>query len=245
MEDSNNKYYFYARISSSHQRIDRQIENAKRAYPQAYIFEETYTGTKSNRPVWKKLLSIVKSGDTIVFDSVSRMSRNADEGFKTYMDLYNAGINLIFLKESTINTDSYRSLADGKIKLSFSTNDADADEFVNDMLACVSKYISKLAEKQIRLAFEQAQKEVTDLHQRTSEGMRQAKMRGERIGRQKGDTVTTKKSIEAKKLIKQYHKLFGGSLNDIAMMDLIRGKTGSIARNTYYQYKRQLKQEVF
>ena len=63
------------------------------------------------------------------------------------MELYNSGINLLFLKEQTINTDSYRSLADGKIKLPISTNDLDADEFINDMLACVPRYISKLAEK--------------------------------------------------------------------------------------------------
>lgn len=239
-----NRIYAYCRISTSKQKIERQIANIKRAYPDADIFEEIYTGTKSNRPQWKKLLSVVNEGDTIVFDSVSRMSRNADEGFKTYMQLYNSGINLVFLKEQTINTDSYRSLADGKIKLSVSTSDSDADKFVNDMLACVSRYISKLAEKQIKLAFIQSQKEVDDLHIRTSEGMLQAKERGARIGRQEGETVTTKKSIEVKELMKQYHKMYGGSLNDISMMDLIRGRMGKIARNTYYRYKKELLAEL-
>ena len=231
-----NRIYAYCRISTGKQKIERQIANIKRAYPDADIFEEIYTGTKSNRPQWKKLLSVVNEGDTIVFDSVSRMSRNADEGFKTYMQLYNSGINLVFLKEQTINTDSYRSLADGKIKLSVSTSDSDADEFVNDMLAC--------AEKQIKLAFIQSQKEVDDLHIRTSEGMLQAKERGARIGRQEGETVTTKKSIEVKELMKQYHKMYGGSLNDISMMDLIRGRMGKIARNTYYRYKKELLAEL-
>jgi DNA invertase Pin-like site-specific DNA recombinase len=164
--------YGYCRISTSKQNIDRQIRNIREAFPAADIRQEIYTGTKIlNRPEWNKLLKKIKAGDTIVFDSVSRMSRNADEGFATYMELYNNNINLVFLKEQTINTDSYRSLADGQIKLSISTNDTDADELVNDILSVVSKYISKLAEKQIRLAFEQSQKEVDDLHQRTKEGI--------------------------------------------------------------------------
>ena len=33
----------------------------------------------------------------MVFDSVSRMSRNAEEGFALYEDLYHKGIRLVFL----------------------------------------------------------------------------------------------------------------------------------------------------
>ena len=48
----------------------------------------------------------IKKEDTIVFDSVSRMSRNADEGFKDYKMLYSMGVNLIFLNEPLINTSA-------------------------------------------------------------------------------------------------------------------------------------------
>lgn len=239
-----NKIYGYCRISTSKQKIERQIENIRRAYPNAIIMEEVYTGTKSDRPQWKKLLPMLNEGDTIVFDSVSRMSRNSSEGFETYMELYNDGINLVFLKEATINTDSFKSVL-GNEQLSFnvSTNDIDTDNLVNGIMEQVATYITKLAEKQIKLAFHQSQKEVDDLKQRTSEGMEQAKKRGSQIGRKKGSTIVTQKSLEVKKLIVQYHKLFNGNLNDIDCIDLIKGRIGKLSRNTFYKYKSELKSE--
>lgn len=232
--------YGYARISTSKQNIERQIRNIREAFPMADIRQEVYTGTKIlSRPEWNKLYKRVKAGDTIVFDSVSRMSRNADEGFTTYMELYNKNINLIFLKEQTINTDSYRSLADGQIKLSVSTNDTDADALVNDILSVVSKYISRLAEKQIRLAFEQSQKEVDDLHQRTKEGIETARNNHKQIGLPQGIKLITKKSIKAKEQIKKYNNTFGGALNNKETIKQI-----GISRATFYKYKIELINEL-
>ena len=37
------------------------------------------------------------------------MSRNADDDYKQYQELYNMGIELVFLKEPYINTATYRS----------------------------------------------------------------------------------------------------------------------------------------
>ena len=60
------------------------------------MVEEVFTGTKFyERKKLQQLLKKIKPGDTIVFDSVSRMSRNAAEGFKLYEDLYNKGIELL------------------------------------------------------------------------------------------------------------------------------------------------------
>lgn len=80
--------YGYTRISRKEQFIERQIRNIKLEYPTAIILKEAYTGTKMNRPEWIKLRKKVKSGDTIVFDSVSRMSRNANEGVETYFGIF-------------------------------------------------------------------------------------------------------------------------------------------------------------
>ena len=76
------KLYGYCRISTKKQSIDRQIRNIKKEYPSAIILTEEYTGTKLDRPEWSKLYKNIKAGDTIIFDEVSRMSRNAEEGFK-------------------------------------------------------------------------------------------------------------------------------------------------------------------
>jgi len=63
--------YAYCRVSTKHQRIARQITNITELYPKATIIREFYTGTTQSRPQWDRLISQIKTGDTIVFDSVS------------------------------------------------------------------------------------------------------------------------------------------------------------------------------
>ena len=93
----------YCRISTDRQNIERQIRNIQKEYPDAIIKQEVYTGTKTDgRKVFEQLLKIVRSRDTIVFDSVSRMSRNAEIGFQVYQELYDKGVELVFLKEPHI-----------------------------------------------------------------------------------------------------------------------------------------------
>ncbi len=82
--------YGYARISSPRQNIERQIRNIKGAYPEAVVIQEVFTGTNyKDRKRLKGIVRRVKDDDTIVFDSVSRMSRNAKEGFELYEELFN------------------------------------------------------------------------------------------------------------------------------------------------------------
>ena len=80
--------YGYCRISRAQQNIERQIRNIKAVYPEAVIIQEAFTGTKIDRPEWNKLFKRTGEGDVIIFDSVSRMSRNAEEGFAAYEDLF-------------------------------------------------------------------------------------------------------------------------------------------------------------
>ncbi len=82
--------YGYARISRPTQNIERQIRNITEYEPTAKIFRESYTGTTQVRPEWLKLIKRIKPDDTIIFDSVSRMSRNAEEGF-TVKNSYTPG----------------------------------------------------------------------------------------------------------------------------------------------------------
>mgnify|MGYP002626412932 CR=1 FL=1 len=114
-----NKTYGYCRISTHKQNIERQIRNILKEYPNAIIIQETFSGSKfQGRRELEKLIRNIKAGDTIIFDSVSRMSRNADEGFTLYEQLYNQGVNLVFLKEPQINTDTYRKILQDKKYLS-------------------------------------------------------------------------------------------------------------------------------
>ena len=222
--------YGYCRISRAKQSIDRQIRNIKAVYPDAVIIQEVFTRTRLDRKEWQKLYKAVKAGDTIVFDSVSRMSGNADEGFNAYEELYNRGISLVFLKEPHINTDTYKQALESNIKLTGGS--------VDFILEGVNKYLMALAKEQIRLAFEQSEKEVEDLHQRTKEGIETARLNGKQIGQKAGAKLTTKKSISAKEALVKYSKDFSGTLADADVMKL----TG-LSRNTYYKYKRELKEE--
>lgn len=225
-----NKVYGYCRVSTMKQSIERQIRNIKAEYPNAVIVTDEYTGTKLDRPGWTKLYKQLQPGDTVIFDQVSRMSRDAEEGFSVYEELFNKGVNLIFLKEPHINTETYKKAMETGVPMT-GTN-------VDFILEGVNKYLLSLAKEQIRLAFDQAEKEVEDLHQRTREGIETARLNGKQIGQPKGAKLTTKKSIEAKKVILKRSKDFNGDLSDAEVMKL----TG-IARGTFYKYKRELKEE--
>ena len=219
----------YCRISTDRQNIERQIRNIQKAYPDAIIKQEVYTGTKTDgRKVFEQLLKIVRSRDTIVFDSVSRMSRNAEIGFQVYQELYDKGIELVFLKEPHINTETYKKALSNNIEMTGTKTDI--------ILKAINEYLMELAKEQIIIAFEQSEKEVSDLHQRTKEGIETARRKGKQIGRKQGASITTKKSIKAKQEILKYSRDFNGTLTDVDCMRMI-----GIARNTYYRYKAELK----
>ena len=99
---------------------------------------------------------------------------DAEEGFQVYQDLYKKKIELIFLKEHHIDTATYKSAINNGIPLT-GTN-------VDYIFEGVNKYLMSLAKEQIRLAFLQSQKEVTDLRQRTKEGIGTARINGKQIG---------------------------------------------------------------
>ena len=220
--------YGYCRISRPKQSIERQIRNIKAQYQDSVIVREVFTRTRMDRRQWQLLMKRVKAGDTIIFDSVSRMSGNAEEGFAAYEELFNRGVNLVFLKEPHINTDTYKKALENNVQLTGSN--------VDYILEGVNRYLMELAKEQIRLAFEQSEKEVEDLHQRTREGIETARLNGKQIGRKKDAKITTKKSLAAKEIIRKHSRDFNGTLSDVEVMQLT-----SLSRNTYYKYKRELK----
>lgn len=115
--------YGYCRTSKPKQSIERQIRNIKAAYPDAAIVQEVFTRTRLDRPEWLKLMRRIQPGDEIVFDSVSRMSGDAKEGFAAYEELYQKGVNLVYLKEPHINTETYKKALENNIQLTGSNVD--------------------------------------------------------------------------------------------------------------------------
>lgn len=222
--------YGYARISTNKQSIERQIRNIREEYPNACIVQEVYTGTKTaTRPNFNKMLEKLRQGDTVIFDSVSRMSRNAAEGTELYKELYSKGIDLVFLKERHIDTQTYKKALTASVPMT-GTN-------VDCILKGINEYLLLLAEEQIKIAFEQSEKEVADLHRRTAEGIETARLAGKQIGQKQGAKWETKKAAAAKAIILKHSKDFGGTLSDAEVI-----KLANISRNSYYTYKKQLRE---
>ena len=228
-----------ARISTATQSIDRQIRNIHEVYPGAKIIKLVVSGSKViGYEDFEKTIREARSGDKIVFDSASRMSRNSKKGCELYEDLFNRGIDIEFLKEPQINTAVYRKTLERQIKIDLSTGDTATNELMNNIIEALNKYTIALAKEQIKKVFDQAEKELLDLHQRTSEGMLTAKLNGKQIGTPKGAKLTTKKSIKAKEIILKHSKAFNGSLKDSECI-----KLAGINKETYYKYKKELLEE--
>jgi len=230
--------YGYARVSSAQQKTQRQIDNIKSFDADAIIYEERQSGKDiENRAVFKKLLNKVKPGDTIIFDEVSRMSRNADEGFSMYMKLMDEGISLVFLKERHIDTDEYKRRTQKHIQKVSSSNEK-MDNLINGILGLVADFEMENLKDNIRLAFQQAEHERLLLIKRVTEG----KARSEKPqGRPEGShNIKKDKADHIKKVIREQSKNFDGRFSDAKIM---REYLQGVARNTYYKYKKELATE--
>lgn len=229
---SDPRKYGYCRVSTPKQKIDRQVRSIKGVAPDAVIFKEVFTGTsREDRKEFMKLLKRVKPGDSIYFDSVSRMSRNAEEGFQDYLELYERGIHLFFIKESYINTDYYREALSVKIPLT----DTPADI----LLKAVEQYMMELARRHIKAAFEASEDEVRRLRKRTVDGLDTARDAGKKLGRPVGTKIVSEKSIQAKEKIRRHSRSMGGSMTDKECMDYC-----NISHVTYYKYKKEIMEEL-
>lgn len=228
--------YLYCRISQRKQNIERQKRNLKAAFPDGIIVEEAYTGTTTARPQWTRIYKRAAAGDIIAFDSVSRMSRNAEEGMNVYENLYKKGVELVFLKEPHINTAVFREKTRRQVERISGTGSAATDKLINTVMDALQEYTIDLAREQIRLAFEQSEKEVKDLQQRTKEGLQTARLNGRHPGLKKGQKLETSKAKAAKKEILKLSRDFDGTNTDEEVRAII-----GVSRNTYYKYKAELK----
>lgn len=224
--------YGYARCSTKKQDPQRQFRNISAACPNVRFFFDAYTGTKMDgRKDWAKLMKLVKPGDTIWFDAVSRMSRNAEEGVAEYKRLFYMGVHLKFIKEPHIDTCVFEAARAQKIPMT-GTN-------VDLILEGVNNYLMAVAEQQIIIAFEESEREVLRLRERTREGIITAKANGKKPGRTSGRTYVSRKSIYCKQRIMELSKNFRGNMKDKDIIELLR-----ISRNSYYKYKKELEMDA-
>ena len=262
--------YGYVRVSTMQQNIERQVKAILEEFPDATIYTDEFTGKEMNRPEWNKLYKSLKPGDVIVFDEVSRMSRNAAEGFRVYQELFEKGVQLIFLKERYIDTAVYS--AGLKRADDIDTGKSYLDEGLKVILMGI-------AEEQIRIAFEQSENELKFKKARIKGGIAEAKKRNQKlmnefpdsywyqpgysqIGQDTGDKLHIKKAEPIKALIRKYSKDFEGTLNDMELLGVLNTKeveipvkknsgesemkkvSAHLSRNTLYKYKKEMKEKM-
>ena len=232
-----------ARISKSKQKTDRQVYNIQKKYPNAKIIKIIYSGAKviGGKKDFDRTIKNLKEGDLLVFDAVTRMSRNTEKGVALYEELFLRGIDIEFLKDPLINTSVYRKTMDNQIQIQSQTGDEATDTFVNSMIKIINDYNVALAKNQVKEAFKQAQKELENIQQNTKDAMIIAKRDGKQIGRTEGTKIETKKAKVAKEIMLKHCRAFGGSLTDKDVMAIIEKEVGKIHRETYYIYKKQLR----
>ena len=190
--------YGYARISRPTQSIERQKRNIKFKYPGAVIVEEAFTGTTTERPKWLRLVAAVKSGDTIIFDSVSRMSRDAEEGFAAYEELYNRDVELVFLKEPMIDTAAFRRALAAAVPLTGSNVDL--------ILQGVNAFLLELAREQIKIAFAQAEGDRRQKIQYATRFSRQPE--GEKLFAEDQDDPQRQREEKDENAVGEFHVIF-------------------------------------
>ncbi|MED4228673.1 recombinase family protein [Neobacillus cucumis] len=105
--------YGYARVSTRGQAIngnslDEQSEKLK-AEGCERIFQDTFTGTKADRPQFTNILSLLQEGDTLVVTKLDRFARSTEDAIATIKDLFNRGVKVHILNMGLIeNTPTGR-----------------------------------------------------------------------------------------------------------------------------------------
>ena len=169
--------YYYARVSSESQNLDRQVECFKElgANPRT-IFQEKKSGKSlENREVWNELLTEwVKEGDTIVVKNLDRIGRNAKEVRECLIDLAQKGVIVESLDQAYLNDFLRKNLIEKEA-------DSLAEAMLNVML-----------DTMLQVDLLRAEWERKELRKRQQEGIERALAKGIKFGRNKNQEYREK-----------------------------------------------------
>lgn len=111
--------FSYSRISTDEekQNFNRQ-EKALEKYAAdngiTYFreFKDEASGATFDRPEFKLLDAHLQRGDTVIMKDLSRFTREAENGYKKYMEWLDKGVNVVFIDNPTISSDYIRQMLD-------------------------------------------------------------------------------------------------------------------------------------
>ncbi|MEC0038469.1 recombinase family protein [Bacillus cereus] len=153
------KKFGYVRVSSKDQNEERQIQNMKSlGIEDRDIFVDKQSGKNMQRENYQMLKRLVRTGDTIIFDSLTRLGRSTNDILEEFRYYEKHQINLQFIKEPFINTNYTGE----------STNDVIQSAIQKATLTILSAF---------------AEKERHDIRQRQGEGIGLARKQGKQLGR--------------------------------------------------------------
>ncbi|HEK9103667.1 recombinase family protein [Bacillus pfraonensis] len=153
------KKFGYVRVSSKDQNKERKIQNMKNlGIEERDIFIDKESGKNMERENYQMLKRLVRTGDTIVFDSLTRLGRNMNDTLEEFKYYEKHKVNLQFIKEPYINVNYTGE----------STNDVIQSAIQKATLTILSAF---------------AEKERIDIKQRQAEGIALARKQGRRLGR--------------------------------------------------------------
>jgi len=153
------KKFGYVRVSSKDQNEERQIQNMKNlGIEERDVFIDKESGKNMERENYQMLKRLVRTGDTIVFDSLTRLGRNMNDTLEEFRYYEKHKVNLQFIKEPYINVNYTGE----------STNDVIQSAIQKATLTILSAF---------------AEKERIDIKQRQAEGIALARKQGRRLGR--------------------------------------------------------------
>ena len=99
------KKYSYIRVSTVEQNIDRQlIAMRELGIPTENIYIDKLSGKDTKRPQLKRLMSLVRKGDTVIVESISRFARNTRDLLDLVDKLTAREVDFVCLKENIDTT---------------------------------------------------------------------------------------------------------------------------------------------
>lgn len=98
--------YGYMRVSTTGQIKGNSLEEQEKILRQngaTILYQDAFTGTKTSRPNFNKLLNILKEGDTLIVTKLDRFARNTVEGINVIQHLLTCGVRVNILNMGTVD----------------------------------------------------------------------------------------------------------------------------------------------
>lgn len=104
--------FFYVRVSSKDQSVERQIAAAKEmGIPEEYVFIEKASGKDFKRPEYQLMKRMLRNGDVLYIQSLDRLGRNKQMILEEWQELIQVKkIEIVVLDMPLLNTMRYKNL---------------------------------------------------------------------------------------------------------------------------------------